>query len=77
MLAELLLTKPAGNTHLELHPKTHQITDTTSSRFTIAACKNIAQNIHLYLPNLRLTDQSGKLSKFSEQSLTIFSVLEI
>ena len=44
---------------------------------SIAACTTLAPNIHPLKPNLSLTDQSGALSKYSEQSLTSFSVFEI
>ena len=42
----------------------------------IAACTNLAPNIHPSKPDLRLTDPSVELLKSSEQSLTSFSVSE-
>ena len=43
----------------------------------IAACANLAPNIQPLKPNLTLTDQNVELSKYSDESLTSFSVFEI
>ena len=48
-----------------------------AGKLHIAAYTNLAQNIHPLKPNLSLTDQRGKLSKYFEQSLKSFSVFEI
>ena len=42
----------------------------------IAVCTNLVPNIYPFKPNLSLTAQSGELSKYSELSLTSFSVFE-
>ena len=42
----------------------------------VAACTNLAPNIHTLKPDLRLTDTRVELSKSSEQSLTSFSEFE-